>query len=690
MKFYSRSIIATGIALALVACNNDSSTSGKENTAPSKVTVQVGEAKVTGLIEKNTIRNGVGQVETVDIEAFKGIRFASAERFEHSTLANLTGDIDATGFGAICPQLGNTEIEQSEDCLSLNIWRPAGVDQQANLPVYVFIHGGSFESGAGSSALNQADTVVAQSISDTAMGERGKPFIAVSLNYRVGLLGSKWVDVEDQPRGGNFGIGDQKSALEWVNKYISQFGGDDTNVTVFGESAGAMSIGILQQDTKVAGPYYQRAIMQSNPYGIAYKDYGSAKRLEAQLETQALEQFNKPLAELSLDELKVIQTYAKEPVQLVTGLVTSFPATSGFLPFAPYIESREKSIIGGGAIKGYHVVGQPIHTQFSVPTVVGFNTDEANIFTSMLDWLFLYNITTVDPETGERVPLIMPGVSQDGTVDISAPKEDVISLIKQYYWAIWAVDRELAAKMKAIQKELEAMPDDVITRQNLYPIITRLVLGLQNQTANNVLAYSDYAAFDDKTLTGNGVDGEKGALGNIGQIRKLANDLLFTCAARNVVDNQIQTDKNTTLYHYDYTSSINIWPFGHGTIGDLAALSCSNTNGTGKACHASELPFVFNKAVNIAGEKIYPNKQDRQLMNTMSRVWFTDALFDEYYRNSADNTDRVLMINAEGKFVEQVDWDRAYNPAQDAGLSSYGGLCDGLIGEEILFDYFPR
>ncbi len=99
------------------------------------------------------------------------------------------------------------------------------------------------------------------------MGEREKPFIAVSLNYRVGLLGSKWVNVEEQPQGGNFGIGDQKKGLEWVNKYISQFGGDNTNVTVFGESAGAMSIGILQQDNKVAGPYYQRAIMQSNPYG---------------------------------------------------------------------------------------------------------------------------------------------------------------------------------------------------------------------------------------------------------------------------------------------------------------------------------------------------------------------------------------------------------------------------------------
>ncbi|MBY5943973.1 carboxylesterase family protein [Photobacterium rosenbergii] len=680
MKKYSRSIIATGIALALVACNNDSSTSGKENTLPSNVTVPLGEAQITGLVEKSAISNLVGQTETVEIEAFKGIRFASAERFKHSKLTNPTGDIDATEFGAICPQLGNTSIEQSEDCLSLNIWRPARIKQQAKLPVYVFIHGGSFESGAGSSALNQADTIVAQSISDTALGQREEPFIAVTLNYRVGLLGSMWVDAKENPQGGNFGIGDQKRALEWVNKYISQFGGDETNVTVFGESAGAMSIGILQQDSKVAGSYYQRAIMQSNPYGIAYKDYGSAKRLEEQLNAQAQEQFQKSLETLSLDELKEIQAYAKEPMQLMTGLVTSFPATSGFLPFAPYIDKKQG--VSEFAFEG-NLGKQAIDTDFLVPTVVGYNTDEANIFTSMLDWMFLYNIQKVDPETGEVNPLFLKNLSYTDTFDISKIK----SKLKIVLTAL-IVDNlfnpEKRKHYEALLEEVTALPDDVVKRQNLYPIITRLFLGLQNLTASNALEFSDYAAYDDKTLTGNGVEGDKGALGNIGQIRKLANDLLFTCAAREVVNKQ-PSNNATTLYHYDYTSSINIWPFGHGTMGNLAALSCSNSDGTGKACHASELPFVFNKAVNIAGEKIYPNKQDRELMNTMSRVWFTDALFDDYQRNSTDN---VLMINADGQFVEQVDWDSTMNVPKDSRLGN--SICDGITEQGILFDYFPK
>ena len=86
MKNYSRSIIATGIALALVACNNDSSVSGKDNSEPSNITVQIGDAQVKGLNEQIGITNLDNQAETVGIEAFKGIRYAAANRFEHSQL----------------------------------------------------------------------------------------------------------------------------------------------------------------------------------------------------------------------------------------------------------------------------------------------------------------------------------------------------------------------------------------------------------------------------------------------------------------------------------------------------------------------------------------------------------------------------------------------------------------------------
>ena len=83
------------------------------------------------------------------LKCLRGIRYASANRFEHSKLFEPSEKlIDATSFGDICPQAGNEGIAQSEDCLSLNIWRPAGISEQKELPVYVFIHGGSFESGA--------------------------------------------------------------------------------------------------------------------------------------------------------------------------------------------------------------------------------------------------------------------------------------------------------------------------------------------------------------------------------------------------------------------------------------------------------------------------------------------------------------------------------------------------------------
>ena len=78
--------------------------------------------------------------------------------------------------------------------------------------------------------LNHGDTIVAQSVSDAnnESGDRNEPFIAVTVNYRLGLLGSLWVDGRqpENQAGGNFGIGDQKRALEWINNNIQYFGGN--------------------------------------------------------------------------------------------------------------------------------------------------------------------------------------------------------------------------------------------------------------------------------------------------------------------------------------------------------------------------------------------------------------------------------------------------------------------------------
>ena len=197
---------------------------------------------------------------------FKGIPFAapptSDRRFRPpQPVEPWDGVRDCTHYGPICPQvqLGEAGLVNSafgrgepmdEDCLLLNVWTPAVDD--ARRPTMVFIHGGAFRGGSGSVALYDG----------TAFARDG--VVLVTLNYRVHALGFLYLDeLFDGAEGtGNLGILDQIAALRWVHDNIAAFGGDPDNVTVFGESAGAMSIGTLL-GTPAAQGLCRRAILES-------------------------------------------------------------------------------------------------------------------------------------------------------------------------------------------------------------------------------------------------------------------------------------------------------------------------------------------------------------------------------------------------------------------------------------------
>lgn len=141
---------------------------------------------------------------------------------------------------------------QSEDCLYLNIWSP-GLDD-AQRPVFVWIHGGGFSSGSGSSPL----------FDGTVLSKRGD-MVVVTINYRLGVLGFLNLnEITDRriPATGNEGLLDQTAALAWVRHNIAAFGGDPNNVTIAGESAGGMSVGALL-GLPMAGGLFQKAIPQS-------------------------------------------------------------------------------------------------------------------------------------------------------------------------------------------------------------------------------------------------------------------------------------------------------------------------------------------------------------------------------------------------------------------------------------------
>lgn len=177
-----------------------------------------------------------------------------------------TGIREATTAGSECSQpspINSSVVVGEEDCLFLNVYTPLGktTTKPHDRPVMVWIHGGGLTKGAGSD-FNPTPLV------------EGGDVIVVTFNYRLGLLGffaEQELDAEGH-LAANYGLMDQQFALEWVKNNIEAFGGDPANITVFGESAGGLSV-ISQLASPTAAGLFNRAIVQSGAYGGFSPDY---------------------------------------------------------------------------------------------------------------------------------------------------------------------------------------------------------------------------------------------------------------------------------------------------------------------------------------------------------------------------------------------------------------------------------
>ncbi|KAJ7064877.1 Alpha/Beta hydrolase protein [Mycena amicta] len=228
------------------------------------------------------VRHPASSPET-PIHQYRGIQYATIPaRFRQSHLCTgLPTRVDCSQYGPICPQLQKRSLEeelfgmghdvpqqileQNEfECLNLNITCPAGLTSRSRIPVMLWVHGGG-DRGYGSSWIYDGGSIVRKSML------LGKPVMVVTFNFRIGFFGfaASPLLLEDNAAAGDVGVGnyglrDQRRALEWLHRYIQEFGGDPNNVTMFGESSGAADILYhMQSKANEHHPLFQRGIVQS-------------------------------------------------------------------------------------------------------------------------------------------------------------------------------------------------------------------------------------------------------------------------------------------------------------------------------------------------------------------------------------------------------------------------------------------
>ena len=232
--------------------------------APLAASTGTASASQAGL----TIATDTGPVRGVrvdDVRQFRGIPYAAPPTGDNrwrppQPAERWQGLRDATEFGAHCPQAGSPfgGASLNEDCLFLNVYVPKfALPGVPIAPVMVWIHGGALSAGSS------------EVYDPVALVERG--VMVVTINYRLGALGflahQSFAAESPQGAAGNYGLLDQQAAMQWVARNIRHFGGNPRNVTIFGESAGGLSVHSHLASPLAAG-LFDKAIVQSGAYAL--------------------------------------------------------------------------------------------------------------------------------------------------------------------------------------------------------------------------------------------------------------------------------------------------------------------------------------------------------------------------------------------------------------------------------------
>lgn len=310
--------------VAMIAATAFPARPGSAKPAESRPLVRVESGTLAGAVDQGVL-------------VFRGIPYAAPPiarlRWRAPAPAlRWKGVRDASRYGAACPQPSDHKEAwarvgpTSEDCLFLNVWRPA---HTGKYPVMVFLHGGGFTYGAAGVPLYDG----------AKLARRG--VVIVSLNYRLGKLGffAHPALTREDPSGllGNYGVMDQIAALRWVRRNIALFGGDPGDVTLFGESAGAGVVQTLMGSPEAKG-LFQKAISESGAGGSVLAPIRNAP-VSAEVQGEHWAE-SLGLKDATVDQLRAL------PVEKTIG--RAFPFIDGRVivasPGTPFLRKSEAKI----------------------------------------------------------------------------------------------------------------------------------------------------------------------------------------------------------------------------------------------------------------------------------------------------------------------------------------------------------
>lgn len=330
-----------------------------------------------------------------DVRTFLGVPYAAPPvgpmRWrEPMPAAKWKGVRQATSFGPHCMQAPFFEDMifrdpgPSEDCLTLNIWTPAKNDS-AKLPVMVWIYGGGYQGGSTSEARQDGAVLATNGV------------VVVTMNYRLGIFGffTHPALTAESPNkaSGNYGLLDQTAALRWVKENISAFGGDPSNVTLFGESAGSFAV-----STHMASPVdkglFQKAIGES---GGAFSGLTLGMKPRAEAEQKDAEFARKVYHVDTLDALRAI------PAQELLDRATKPTHSVDLVRFAPVVDGY----LLPESVPAIFAAGK----QNDLPMLVGWNHDEGGVLTKTTMESFTKSVNDRFGENASKVLAAYPASS---------------------------------------------------------------------------------------------------------------------------------------------------------------------------------------------------------------------------------------------------------------------------------------